>query len=102
MKHLQEFYPDEDITTIASQYSLPVRMVIVANLHCPCGGTHVKNTHELELINITKVNTTSSHHVLMNFANSFHSVSLGAQIKSKSGKTKVYYTINDTVTTKIP
>lgn len=44
----------------------PVRLVSVAGMNCPCGGTHVKNSEELKNLSVHKV-------------------------KAKGGKLKVYY-----------
>ena len=33
----------------------PIRLVGVAGMFCPCGGTHVKNTNEIDGIRVTKV-----------------------------------------------
>lgn len=37
------------------RYGADTRIVAVAGLSCPCGGTHVRSTRELEGVRVTKV-----------------------------------------------
>lgn len=39
----------------------PVRIVTVAGYNCPCGGTHVKNLHELGEVKVTKIKVKSGN-----------------------------------------
>ncbi|CAB1103960.1 unnamed protein product [Ectocarpus sp. CCAP 1310/34] len=38
----------------ATKYGAATRIVTVAGLSCPCGGTHVRSTREMEGVRITK------------------------------------------------
>lgn len=38
-----------------AKYGAETRVVTVAGLSCPCGGTHVRSTRELEGVRVTKV-----------------------------------------------
>ncbi|CBJ48444.1 Similar to ATP binding / alanine-tRNA ligase [Ectocarpus siliculosus] len=47
--------PASSTAAAATKYGAATRTVTVAGLSCPCGGTHVRSTREMEGVRITKV-----------------------------------------------
>ncbi|CAM9720730.1 unnamed protein product [Ectocarpus sp. 8 AP-2014] len=47
--------PASSTAAAATKYGAATRIVTVAGLSCPCGGTHVRSTREMEGVRITKV-----------------------------------------------
>eukprot|EP00903_Cladosiphon_okamuranus_P008880 g8502.t1 len=45
----------EGVSGATKKYGTETRVVTVAGLSCPCGGTHVRSTRELEGVRVTKV-----------------------------------------------
>lgn len=50
----------EGVSGATTYHGAETRIVTVAGLSCPCGGTHVRSTRELEGVRVTKVKAKKS------------------------------------------